>query len=80
MVMGVNEARRNDLPLAVDDLDVLVRRYFEIRPDFCDDVVIDENIGIDKWNNVVILIMAEDCSSTEQDRGGHVHGIKRLDC
>jgi hypothetical protein len=80
MMMGINEARGDDLPLTVNDLDVLVKRYCKVRPNFCDDIVTDENICINKWNNVVIVIMAEDCSSTEQDRGGHPEGISTPGC
>lgn len=65
MVMGVNEARGNDLALAVDDFDLLARRHRKFWPNFGDDIVVDEYICVNERNNVVTFIMTENCSPTK---------------
>lgn len=58
--MRVNESRRNDLALAINNLDGLVRRYCDIGSDFRNGVISYEDICVNEWDNVIMFIVAED--------------------
>lgn len=68
VMVSVDESGGDDLALAIDHLDGLVRRYCYVAADFRDSIIVDEHIRVNKGDDVVVLIMREDRPSTKQDR------------
>ncbi len=65
--MGVDEARNDDVAFGVDDVGALGR---QVRPDRRDAVVLDEDVGVREFAELVVL--GEDDASLDQRAVAHV--------
>lgn len=69
VMVGVDEARGNDLAFAVDDLDSGIShivREGKVFADVGDDAATHQHIGVVERNNMLVLGEGEDSASSEK--------------
>jgi len=66
VMVGIHKAWRHNLAAAFDDFHVL-HWWIDALADFDNGVIVDENIGLEKWSDMVVGRVGEDGASSEQN-------------